>query len=237
MVTSRGNCSAVIERAKSEVRLKLALTVILNLCFYIPYGLLQRHVFFEPTRVVPSFLERQLPFSDEAVWVYLSIFFLMPIGPLLMADRKQLLRYGLGMLFIEAVAYAVFAIWPTWCPRPSEVGTNAAYRVLVTFDAPLNAFPSLHAAFALFSALCAGRVLSELGCHYLWKAGIGVWTGLILLGTLLTKQHTVADITAGAVLGCAAYFLVFTRAISPLPTKTVSSYKTENKIRPSSPAL
>lgn len=197
------------DRIRSELRLKLVLTVVLNLWFYVPYCLLQRHHFFGPTQILPTFLDRLIPFSDEAVWVYLSIFLLMPIGPLLMCRREQLLRYGLGILLVETVAYLVFIFWPTWCQRPNPNGTIPTYRILTMIDAPLNAFPSLHAAFAVFSALCAVQDFRELPLHHLYRIAVGFWTLLILLGTLVTKQHTVVDVIAGSALGFIAYHLAF----------------------------
>jgi membrane-associated phospholipid phosphatase len=197
------------ERIRSELKLKLVLTIALNLWFYVPYGLLQQHHFFQPTQILPTFLDRLIPFSDEAVWVYLSIFLLMPIGPLLMSRRQQLLRYAMGILLIETVGYLVFIFWPTWCQRPNANEAVNAYRILTMVDAPLNAFPSLHAAFALFSALCAVQVFREFPTHHLYRIAVGLWTVLILLGTLVTKQHTVVDVIAGSALGFIAYHLAF----------------------------
>ena len=225
------------ERLRAELRLKLLLTVVLNLCFYFPYGLLQRHCFFAPTEIRPTFLDRLIPFSDQAVWVYFSIFLLMPIGPLLMRRRELLVRYAMGILLIETAAYAVFLFWPTWCARPATANTVTAYRTLVSVDAPLNAFPSLHAAFAVFSALCAAQVFRELQLHILWRITVGVCTILILLGTLMTKQHTAADIIAGSAMGFAVYHLVFRQRAFPFKIKVPCSRVGEPKIRPSSTAL
>jgi membrane-associated phospholipid phosphatase len=225
------------ERLRAELGLKLALTIVLNLCFYVPYGLLQRHQLFTPTQVQPGFLDNVFPFFDRAVWGYFSLFLLMPIGPLLMRRGEQLLRYGTGMLFIEFVAYLIFFFWPTWCSRPDASKTIAAYRVLTAVDSPLNAFPSLHAAFAFFSALCAAQVFRELQIHRLWIFGLGVWTVLILLGTLLTKQHTVADMFAGSAIGLVGYYLVFSRQTAAFKVKLSESAVKEREIQSSSTAL
>jgi membrane-associated phospholipid phosphatase len=225
------------ERALSELKLKLGLTVILNLCFYVPYGLVQRHLIFAPTQMLPTFLDRWIPFFDQAVWVYLSIILLLPAGPLLMSRRDQLLRYGAGMLLIECIACSVFLFWPTWCARPAAAETSALYQVLVSMDAPLNACPSLHAAFAVFSGLVAARIFCELRLPRSWRFGIGAWTGLILLATLLTKQHTLPDILAGSALGAIAFCLVFDKRIVALNLKISPRMLNEPKIRPSSTTL
>jgi membrane-associated phospholipid phosphatase len=102
-------------------------------------------------------------------------------------------------------------------------------------DAPLNAFPSLHAAFAVFSALCAARVFRELQIHRLWKFALGVWAVLILAGTLLTKQHTVVDVFAGSAIGFAGYYLVFSGQAAAFKMKLSRSAVRE--IQSSSTAL
>jgi membrane-associated phospholipid phosphatase len=210
-------------RLQAELKLKLFLTVLLNLWFYVPYALLQRHSLFVPSQAPQTHLDLLIPFSDNAVWLYLSLFLLMPIGPLLMCRREQLLRYGVAIFLIESVAYVVFLLYPTWCPRPDASGTVTAYRTLTTVDFPLNAFPSLHAAFAVFSALCAALVLRELRVPPAWRLAVGVWSVLILLGTLLTKQHTVLDISAGGAIGLVVYHLVFSRRTPAFKMKTSAS--------------
>ncbi len=133
----------------------------------------------------------------------------MPVGPFLMKDRGEIARYALGVALIGVLADFVFIFWPTWCPRPPAAGVNALYQMLIGIDNPFHAFPSLHAAFAIFSALCADRVLREMRANGLWRTGIWVWAVLILFATLATKQHMTADILAGSILASGVYLCVF----------------------------
>lgn len=227
----------LVERLGAELGLKLALTIALNCCFYVPYGLLQRHCLFTPVQVQPGLLDKLVPFSDQAVWIYFSIFLLMPIGPLLMRRREKLLRYGAGILLIEFIAYLIFFFWPTWCPRPAPGKTILAYRILTSVDAPLNAFPSLHAAFAVFSGLCAAQAFRELHFQRLWRFTLGLWTLLILLGTLLTKQHTFADISAGTAIGLAGYYLVFSGQTAVFKVEVSPSAVKDRELKSSSTVL
>jgi membrane-associated phospholipid phosphatase len=193
--------------------------VVLNLWVYVPYLLLQRYHFFPVTIMSSSSLDHIIPFSDKAVWLYLSIYLLMPIGPFLMNNRKQIFRYATGIVFISVFADIVFLFWPTSCPRPSVQGTNAAYQALTAIDNSFHAFPSLHAAFAVYSALCGGLVLRELGNRSIWQIGLGLWALLILYATLATKQHVVADIIAGGALGFGVFTCVFKEWISVFKRK------------------
>ncbi len=189
---------SVVGSLQSELALKLILLVVLNLWVYLPYQFLQRHHFFPTMIMAPGVFDRMIPFSDQAVWLYLSIYLLMPIGPFLMDNRPQILRYAAGIMMISFLADAVFLFWPTSCPRPDLTGTNAIYRTLVLIDNPFHACPSLHAAFALYSACCGGLVMRALRFHWRWRVGIWLWALLILFATLATKQHVFTDIVAGS---------------------------------------
>ena len=205
---------SIVSRLQSELALKLILLVALNLWVYVPYLFLQRHHFFPARNMSSSFFDRMIPFSDQAVWLYLSIYLLMPVGPFLMNSRKQIFRYAIGIILISLLANAIFLFWPTSCPRPGVQGTNAAYRELTTIDNSFHAFPSLHAAFAVYSALCGGLVLREIGSRNFWRISLWFWAFLILYATLATKQHVIADIIAGSVLGLGIYACVFKEWIS-----------------------
>lgn len=200
---------AVAARLRSQLALKLFLLVVLNLFVYAPYIFLQHHQFFPVTAVPSTALDRMIPFWDQAVWVYLSIYLLMPIGPFLMTDRKQLFSYASGIILISVIANIVFIFWPTICPRPTVEGTTVAYKLLTVVDMPLHAIPSLHAAFAVYSALCGNLVIRELGGRAIWRVAVWIWAILILYATLATKQHMLADIVVGSALGVGTYFCVF----------------------------
>jgi hypothetical protein len=210
-VNNLKNCSshAVVSRLKSELALKFLLLVVLNLLVYVPYLFLQRHHFFPAREIAESFFDRVIPFSDQAVWPYLSIYLLMPVGPFLMANRRQIFRYAAGIVIISFLADTFFLFWPTVCPRPGVAGTNTIYRALVLLDNPFHAFPSLHAGFAVYSACCAELVLRELGVHWCLRAGVWLWALLILLATMATKQHVLADIAAGSALAFRACHCAF----------------------------
>jgi len=200
-------------RLRARLGLKLFLLVFLNLWVYAPYLYLQKHQFFHVTVMPESGLDSLIPFSSGAAWLYLSIYLLMPVGPFLMKERGEILRYAAGIILTGLCANIIFIFWPTACLRPGALETNVAYQFLVTVDNSYHAFPSLHAAFAVYSALCGARMMRELGRPAV-QAGLWLWAGLILYATLATKQHVTADIIAGAALGFAVYACVFVKWLS-----------------------
>ncbi|HEX3729616.1 MAG TPA: phosphatase PAP2 family protein, partial [Opitutaceae bacterium] len=72
---------------------------------------------------------------------------------------------------------------------------------LKSVDASDNACPSLHAAFALFSAIWLHRILRRVGAPHPLKLLNGLWCAGILYSAMALKQHVAVDILAGAALG------------------------------------
>ena len=200
----------------------------------LPYYSLQHYQLFPVTVMPATFIDRLIPFSPPAVWPYLSIYLFMPIAPFLMNQRQQLLRYAIGVMMIEFVASSIFLLWPTSCERPAIEIVNPLYRLLIRIDAPVHAFPSLHAAFAVYSALCCELILPLLPIERSYLRTVSwLWTLLILYAALATKQHVLADLLAGSALGIFAFFIAFKLSI-PLPkwafvrTVTVTSTHTNS---------
>jgi membrane-associated phospholipid phosphatase len=203
----------ILSRWHAELFLKLVLMVALNLWVYVPYVYLQRHHFFPAIDMPRNGVDRLIPFWDGTTWFYFSIYLLMPIGPFLMNRREQLMRYAGGIVFISLMADAIFLFCPTRCLRPDYTGTNIAYEALIRCDNEYHAFPSLHAAFAVYSVLCSGMVLKELGIRQYWQMVLWCWALLILYATLATKQHVLIDIAVGGLMGMVIYFWVFSKRI------------------------
>lgn len=213
---------SIIGRLRSELGLKLILLALLNLWVYVPYLYLQQHHFFPATNLPAGFIDRLIPFSDQMVWPYLSIYLLMPVGPFLMTNRRRLLQYAAGIVLISLFADLIFLFWPTTCPRSALPSANAAYQTLTRIDNSFHACPSLHAAFAIYSALCGSLVLGEFRGGRLWQTGVWLWALLILYATLATKQHVLVDIAAGSALGFGIYGCVFDVRISIFKRKSLA---------------
>src|ERR1051325_11534360 len=109
---------SIVNCLRAKLPLELLLTVALNLVVWTPYLTLQRIHFFPATTMPMSFLDQAIPFSSAAVWAYLSVYLLLPIGPFLMVDRAQILRYSRGVATMTIIATAVFIFFPTTCSRP-----------------------------------------------------------------------------------------------------------------------
>lgn len=207
---------AFFRRLRTLLAPKLGMALGLNLLVCIPYFGLQ-HLVLRPVTWIPaSALDRAIHFSEASVWLYQSLYLLMPVAPMLMIHAAQLRRYALGMAAMSLGANVVFLAFPTAVVRPDPAGAGAVYRALVRYDAPLHALPSLHAAFAIFSALCCTAVFREMRLARGWPAAVWLWTLAILYATLATKQHVALDLAGGALLaGLALRFALWPHRMRP----------------------
>lgn len=197
----------LLGRLKSCAGLKCLLLLALNIAAYFPYLYLQQNTFFPVYTMQPSWFDRQIPFWPGNTWIYLSLYLLMPIGPMLLDLRSDLIRYASGILLICGISGLIFLFFPTVCPRPDYPAGDDLYQWLTKLDKPLHAFPSLHAAYAVYGSLWAMEVFWKMNAHPSIPVLLGLWTAAILLATITTKQHVLVDLAGGFLLAGSAYFL------------------------------
>lgn len=190
-------------------RLKLGLSSLLTAFFCLPYFTLQS-VQFAPVRTLPlATLDRAVPFVPEWAWVYQSIYLLLSIVPWLSASATHLWRYTRGFVLLASIGFAFFLVLPIHGPRPDVPASDPMFRLLVSYDTPLNSFPSLHVGLSVFTLLFGVRISHGLvpPLRRAAIAGLVVWVAAIAFATLATKQHYAVDLPAGALLalGCHAW--------------------------------
>lgn len=184
-------------RLKAHWLFKLMAGAIMIIAFFIGYFLLLNFQFF-PVRVMPATaLDRLIAFQPGTLLLYLSLYLYIPIAPWLLDNKRDLNACCLALSGLCLVGLVIFFFWPTAIPRPD----SADYRPLIAIDKPRNVFPSLHAAFAVFSAICIDRLARHLGDRGLARGLSWLWCLGILYATLATKQHVAVDLVAGIMLG------------------------------------
>jgi membrane-associated phospholipid phosphatase len=188
---------------------KLFLTVALNLFFWIGYGFLSRHAFF-PTHMLPlTWMDRSVPFQPEPwSWIYMSEFVLTGTVPWFITRRETLWRYAAGVLVLSTISFAGFLFFPVASPRIGLEVPNGMMTVITKLDGPLNAFPSLHAGFIVFTlgmawTIFRGRVSLVL------IVSVAAWALAVMYATIATRQHYALDLLAGAAVGSLALLLAW----------------------------
>jgi hypothetical protein len=182
---------------------KLVVGGAISMAFFSGYFLLQRFPVFPVTQMPVTALDRLVGFHPHATLLYLSLWLYIPISPWLADSKRDLLAYSSVLTAMCMVGLVVFFLWPTAVSRPAVDNSQPLiFRGLVWVDGPNNACPSLHAAFAVFSAMCNHRTLRRLGDRRWLCLANWCWCAGILYATLATRQHVVVDLLAGSAHAC-----------------------------------
>jgi membrane-associated phospholipid phosphatase len=181
------------------------LTVLLSALFLAAYAVVSHHA-WRPTWTPPSCpLDRWVPYDPRWLPAYQSLFLLTGPVPWLASTRADLRRYVSGFAVLVGVSLLAFAVFPAASPRPPDARPSAAHALLLAYNGPYAAFPSLHAGFLAFTLAFGHRVLGRPRVPVVVVAAVGAWAALILYATLAMKEHYVSDLVAGAALGLAAH--------------------------------
>lgn len=174
------------------------------LAFFIVYFWLLRHPFFPVTVMPLTEVDRMIGFFPAALPLYLSLWLYVSLGPALLIDRRELLSYGLATGVLSVIGLGIFFISPTTVPRPEvDWSQHAAFAFLKSVDASGNACPSLHVAFAVFTAIWLAHLGRQIGVGRIVRLLNWLWCAGILYSTVAVRQHVALDVFAGAALGAA----------------------------------
>ena len=181
---------------------KMAGTTLGMTVFFVVYFWLLNHPFFPVTFVPLIALDRLVGFRPEALPLYLSLWLYVSLAPALVINRRELVSYGLATVVLSVIGLGIFLFWPTAvAPRDIDWSQHPTFSFLKSVDTSGNACPSLHVAFAVFTAIWFERLLRKMGAGRFARGFNWLWCLGILYSTLAIRQHVVLDILAGGVLG------------------------------------
>lgn len=151
-------------------------------------------------QLTPSWLDRAIPFSPHAIWLYLSFFLIVPLCYLLCPlSRIKWLRSSMQLAAI--VAGAIYLLWPTTMDYPVDQGgslSSTMLAALIGIDSKQNCLPSLHIA------LTALAVWAVADSRKKWRSVLlSVWGLAIAFSILQLRRHLLVDLLSGAVLAMA----------------------------------
>ncbi|MBI6153216.1 inositol phosphorylceramide synthase [Serratia surfactantfaciens] len=156
------------------------------------------------TLLPPSALDRAIPFSPSAIWLYLSFFLIVPAGYLL-APLQRIKWLTLAMQLTALGAGAVYLLWPTTMAYPQNDGVGISAQLLAALtqvDSPQNCLPSLHMALTVLAvwALSDGERKMRTALWMLWGVAIA-------FSILQLRRHLFVDLAGGALLALFAGWL------------------------------
>lgn len=128
--------------------------------------------------------------------IYIIIFCLM-----IKKNTEKFTKLITGLVLIHAFSFILF---PIEYPRTYDFNSLcAANQFLLSCDHPRNCLPSLHVSFICVTIIMASRLSINKKMYYLFVP----WGMIIIISTVLTKQHYIIDVLAGMMI-TTIYFLI-----------------------------
>lgn len=186
--------------------------------FFLVYFAILRHPKFPVFTMPLTAPDHWVAFQPGALLLYVSLWLYVPLLPAFLDKPRDLLRYALAAVAMAVFGLGCFLVWPTAAPAPAiDWAQYPSMAFLKSVDGSGNACPSLHVAFAAFTAAGFQRLLREIQAGSLLLLLNLLWSFGIAYSTMATRQHVALDVLAGTLLGL--LFAAFTfKKTAPAPT-------------------
>jgi membrane-associated phospholipid phosphatase len=161
-----------------------------------------------PSRIfLQTSLDRALPVVPVFAIPYVSLIPYIGISLLVFLFlRVRVYRSAaISMLIVWFISYACYYFLQSYVARPNITGNDpfsAIIRSIYAGDRPYNDFPSLHTSLSTIIAIHWWRIDPRIGIV------AATWTALIVVSTVLVKQHYLADVAGGLALGGLTSWLI-----------------------------
>jgi membrane-associated phospholipid phosphatase len=137
----------------------------------------------------------------------MSIYALFLAAPFVIRQRNDFFALSMTLNLMVLVSGFCFLAIPAqlaFAP-PKDLGAfPGLFRFADRLNLTYNLVPSLHVALGVLCIAAFSAKAGNLGKVLLW-----LWAVAIALSTLLTHQHHVVDVVAGAALALLAYRFVY----------------------------
>lgn len=176
-------------------------------------------------------LDLAMPFWPAMAVVYLSHNLLMWSAPFILRTPRELRAMAATLACATLVAGIGFILLPGEIAFgfPTDEASNpwlTIWRFAHWVALPHNFLPSLHVTYVTICVAVYSRFATSLG-----KALLAAWGVAIVVSTLVTYQHYLADVVTGAVLGACCVRWIYR------PWTATTPAVPESETDPASPAL
>lgn len=165
-------------------------------------------------------LDAWIPLVPEFIVFYMLGYLFVLVPCLLVRERKAFYSATVVFCLMLAVAFLLFRYMPVQMHKTYAVGDDWFSRLAYfqqSKDTPYNNFPSLHVALNVYAYALIAWQVRRIPAWWL------PWPLLIVVSTLLVKQHLVIDVLGGGLLAWAG-FLGFRRLMRVRPGVVVGCY-------------
>ena len=165
----------------------------------------QRNNYFFKTRCLKTKFDDYIPFWPKFIWVYSFSYYLL-IGLVVVSIKSlqqgvYMIFGGLLLLILQSICFLIFpcTVPPSWRLYKVDSPSTKYLKFVQNLDNGRNCFPSMHCSLAMYVGLLLAPVIS-------YYALILVF--LVVISCLFVKQHQIADILPGILLGYIVYIAV-----------------------------
>lgn len=155
---------------------------------------------------VATVMDGYMPFVPASVVIYLCSVPLIVYLYLSAEYIDKCREISAYLILSTLIAVLCFYITPLQVSYPSKlpiqyqawgIDWQFAYRILGRMDKPFNQLPSLHACYASIAII----IISKQSCiNRLYRYGLIILSGLVIISTLTTHQHHLYDVLFGVLL-------------------------------------
>ncbi|WP_440532261.1 phosphatase PAP2 family protein [Variovorax sp. YR566] len=180
--------------------------------FFVVYFWVMHNPPSEPMVMPLTRLDHWVDVSDDAMVLYGSLWFYISLAPAFAKDKAELWACARDAAIMAAVGLVVFWLFPTTVPVFAvDWAQYPALQFLKATDVGGNAFPSLHVAFAVLTAVLLERQLRSVQAPTWLRVLNLLWAFGIVYSTLATRQHVLLDVLGGTLLAAAVSWAGTTR--------------------------
>jgi hypothetical protein len=150
-----------------------------------------------------------IPFVPWAAVVYLTVTPLLCLAPFIFRTPERLLPLFVTLCAEVTIAGAIFCILPvelSFAPQEVTGSAGVFLRLAHTIALTYNCLPSLHVALAVSAAWAYAPAGG-----WRWRILVWSWAAAIVVSTLLTHQHHLADLAGGVLLSAVGMRYVLPR--------------------------
>ncbi|GBO52061.1 PAP2 family protein [Pseudanabaena sp. lw0831] len=173
----------------------------INTCFFLYPVLNQGN---QVIHILKLSIDSWIPFIP-----FFSIFYILYIPFLFvtllyfMFFSRNFSHAGFSFVFCFLISFLFYAFYQTTIIRPSITEIDFFSNVVLFIyanDKPYNCFPSLHVSLSILSFLLWQKSFPKV------KIIMGTFVFLIILSTVLIKQHHTPDVIGGIILSITSFY-------------------------------